>query len=206
MITIESPAFAESIKEGDITFDKKVGDSVTEDEIVAKIETDKTTIEIKAPRSGVIEELLVADGATITANLPIIKLRAGGAKGAVASPAAVAKPAAAPAATAAAAAAAAAPKPQDSGSLAPSSMPEAPKVPQKPAASVPVSQVPVTAFKGLEAGSFSGGEPMNINKISGTRNETRVKMSKMRQTVASRLKNSQNTCAMLTTFNEINMA
>lgn len=202
VVTIESPTFAESIKEGDITFDKKVGESVAEDEIIAKIETDKTTIEIKAPKAGVIEELLVADGSAITANLPIIKLRTAGsgAAASAAAPAAASKPAEAPkqeekaAAPAAAAQAAAAP---------PTSMPEPPKVPQKPSASVPLAQIPVTAFRPLE--TSGGGEPMNINKISGTRNETRVKMSKMRQTVASRLKTAQNTCAMLTTFNEINM-
>ncbi len=170
MITIESPTFAESIKEGDITFDKKVGDSVAEDEIVAKIETDKTTIEIKAPKAGVIEELLVADGATITANLPIIKLRAGA--GGAAKPAAPAAPAPA------------APAPQQQqqqqqaqqeqqSQAAPATMPEAPQRPaaQKPLASVPIASVPVTAFKPLEA---SSGEAMNINKITGTRNETRV--------------------------------
>jgi 2-oxoglutarate dehydrogenase E2 component (dihydrolipoamide succinyltransferase) len=58
----------------------------------------------------------------------------------------------------------------------------------------------VTPFKPAESSSTQ-----NINKIGGTRSESRVKMSKMRQTVASRLKASQNTCAMLTTFNEINM-
>jgi pyruvate/2-oxoglutarate dehydrogenase complex dihydrolipoamide acyltransferase (E2) component len=146
-----------------------VGDSVTEDEIVAKIETDKTTIEIKAPKAGVIEELLVADGATITANLPIIKLRAGAGAGA-------AKPAAAaPAPAPAAAAPTPAPQQEQQAQAAPTSMPEAPARPaaQKPLASVPIASVPVTAFKPLES-SASLGEAMNINKISGTRNETRV--------------------------------
>ena len=200
VVTIESPTFAESIKEGDITFDKKVGDSVKEDEIVAKIETDKTTIEIKAPKAGVIEELLVADGSTITANLPIIKLKVGAAAGASA------PSAAAPAKAAAQATTPPPPPPQQQASQpAPTSMPEAPKVPQRPLASVPIASVPVTPFKEASSGG-NGGEPMNINKISGSRNETRVKMSKMRQTVSSRLKTAQNTCAMLTTFNEVNMA
>ena len=61
------------------------------------------------------------------------------------------------------------------------------------------SQVPVTPLKPYVE------QAADINKISGTRAETRVKMSRMRQTVASRLKNAQNTTAMLTTFNEINM-
>jgi len=62
--------------------------------------------------------------------------------------------------------------------------------------------VPVTPFKQT---TVIEQQTADINKISGTRAESRVKMSKMRQTVASRLKNAQNTCAMLTTFNEINM-
>lgn len=195
-MTVETPAFAESIKEGDITFDKKVGDSVAEDEVIAKIETDKTTMEVKAPKAGVIEELLVADGSTITANLPIIKLRVGGAGAApAAAPAAPPKPAAAPKQEVAAE------KPAPAAASPPTSMPQAPPVPSKPVSSIPISQIPVTPLT-----NFAGtGEPMNINKISGTRNETRVKMSKMRQTVANRLKSAQNTCAMLTTFNEINM-
>ena len=61
--------------------------------------------------------------------------------------------------------------------------------------------MPVTPFKQTAYVE----QAADINKISGTRAESRIKMSKMRQTVANRLKNAQNTCAMLTTFNEINM-
>lgn len=158
------------------------------DEVVAKIETDKTTIEVSAPQAGVIEELLVADGSTITANLPIVKLSVGGA-------AAPSKPA--PAAQAPTPAPqAAAPKPVST------SLPEVPPVPKAPVSTTLTSQVPVTPFK---AAAFEVPQSADPTKINGTRGESRVKMSKMRQTVASRLKNAQNTCAMLTTFNEINM-
>lgn len=120
-----------------------------------------------------------------------MKLRAGGAGGA-------------PAQAAAAAPAVPKPQQQQESRPAPASMPEVPQVPTRAAASIPVNQVPVTPFKAPQ-NVVTYSEPMDINKISGTRNETRVKMSKMRQTVASRLKNAQNTTAMLTTFNEINM-
>lgn len=162
MITIESPAFAESIKEGDITFLKKVGDSVVEDEEIAKIETDKTAIEVKAPKAGVISELLVADGSTITANMPIIKLTLGGAAPAAAAPAA-STPAPAAAKPAEAPKAAAAPPPPPP----PSQQPRITPIPTAPAASIPISQIPITPAK-LQSAN------MDINKIGGSRNETRV--------------------------------
>ena len=82
------------------------------------------------------------------------------------------------------------------------STPQVPPVPKAPVSTTLTSQVPVTPFKQT---TVIEQQTADINKISGTRAESRVKMSKMRQTVASRLKNAQNTCAMLTTFNEINM-
>lgn len=198
-ITIESPEFADSIKEGDITFVKKVGDSVKTDEIVAKIETDKTTIEVAAPKAGVIEALLVDDGSTITARLPIMKLAAGATSAPTSSPSSAPPPPHPVAAsTTPVAAAAVAPKPAES---TPSSLPEVPPVPKAPVSTTLTSQVPVTPFKQTAYVE----QAADINKISGTRAESRIKMSKMRQTVANRLKNAQNTCAMLTTFNEINM-
>lgn len=191
-ITVESPAFADSISEGDVQFVKQVGDSVEADECIAKVETDKTTMDIFAPKSGVITELLVEDGTTIGPHQAIMKMDAGavGAKPA----AAEAKPAPAktpePATPATPAASAAAPTPD--------TLPKVPPIPKAPASVTQTSQVPITPLKTVS----TSADP---NKISGTRAETRVKMSKMRKTVASRLKNAQNTTAMLTTFNEINM-
>lgn len=195
-IVINSPEFAESVKDGNITFLKQVGDAVKEDELIANIETDKTAIEVKAPKAGVIEALLVEEGAAVTARSPIVKLTLGAGGGAAAAPAASApKPAAAAAAPKPAAAEA--PKQQESHA----DQQKVPPLPKAPAASSPVSKIPITP---LATGSFSS-QAIDINKIGGTRAETRVKMSKMRQTVSKRLKESQNTCAMLTTFNEINM-
>jgi 2-oxoglutarate dehydrogenase E2 component (dihydrolipoamide succinyltransferase) len=196
VVTVETPTFADSIKEGDISFLKKPGDAVKQDEVIAKIETDKTTMEISSPTSGVIEALLVPEGA-VTANLPIIKIKVGAAG---ATPAAPAAPK--PAEAAAKPAAQAPPPPPPQPKPAPTGLPEIPQVPKSPAATTPLSQIPITP---LAQQAISAAAPADINKIGGTRSETRVKMSKMRQTVANRLKASQNTCAMLTTFNEINM-
>lgn len=190
-ITIESPAFAESIKEGDIQFVKQVGDSVEADECIAKVETDKTTMDVLSPSAGVIEEWLVEDGSTIGPNQAVVKVTLGGA-GAPAKPAA-AKPAAAPAPTPAAPVTVATPV------ATPTTLPKVPAIPKAPASVTQISAVPVTP---LRATTMATADP---TQITGTRAETRVKMSKMRKTVASRLKEAQNTTAMLTTFNEVNM-
>jgi len=188
-ITIESPAFAESIKEGDIQFVKQVGESVAADECIAKVETDKTTMDILAPSAGVVESLLVEDGSTIAAHQAVMKLTLGGA--APASTPAPAAPTPTPEAPAT-------PAPTQASTPTPTSLPQVPQIPKQPASVTQVSQVPVTPLKM----QTMTADP---NKITGTRAETKVKMSKMRKTVASRLKDAQNTTAMLTTFNEINM-
>ena len=158
IVTIESPAFAESIKEGDVTFLKKVGDAVVEDEEIAKVETDKTTIEVKSPKSGVIEAILVPDGSTITANMPIIKLRVGAAG--AGAPAAAAAPKKEEAKPAAAAPPPPPPQQQQAAKVTP--------VPSAPSHSIPVAQVPGTPFVASSSAS------VDISKISGTRAETKV--------------------------------
>jgi 2-oxoglutarate dehydrogenase E2 component (dihydrolipoamide succinyltransferase) len=151
-------------------------------------------MEIHAPKAGIIEELLVEEGASVTANLPIIKLKVvqGGAQPAAASPA--------PAAPKAAPQSAPAPPPPTQPQQSKSTLSSPPPLPKEPVSTIPISQIPITPFVPTSS------QPVDINKIGGSRVETRVKMSKMRQTVATRLKQAQNTCAMLTTFNEINMA
>ena len=66
-VVVKCPAFAESITEGDLRWEKAVGDSVAEDDVICEIETDKTSVPVPSPCSGVIEALLVEDGATVRA-------------------------------------------------------------------------------------------------------------------------------------------
>lgn len=187
VITIETPAFAESIKEGEVKLIKNVGDSVAADEVVAQVETDKTTLDVKSPQAGVIESVLVENNSVIGPFAKLFTLRAGAAP--------------APSSVAAATPVPAAPKPAAEAQPAPVAPPKPVEAPKAPAAlSRPISEIAVTP---VNFAAMSG--KMDIAKISGTRAEARVKMSRMRQTVATRLKDSQNTCAMLTTFNEINM-
>merc|ERR1712158_326574 len=188
------PAFADSISEGDIRWEKAVGDSVSEDEVLCEIETDKTSVPVPSPGSGVITELLVEDGSTVQPGAQLLKIQLGpgGAKPAAAPAAAAPAPAAAapppppppPAAAPAAPAAAAAP--------IPTTPPPPPMPPKAPAAgAAPVLRMPPA-------------DP--TTEIAGTRSEHRVKMNRMRMKIASRLKDAQNTNAMLTTFNELDMS
>uniref|UniRef100_A0AAZ3RV66 Dihydrolipoyllysine-residue succinyltransferase component of 2-oxoglutarate dehydrogenase complex, mitochondrial n=1 Tax=Oncorhynchus tshawytscha TaxID=74940 RepID=A0AAZ3RV66_ONCTS len=156
VITVKTPAFAESVTEGDVRWEKAVGDSVKEDEVVCEIETDKTSVQVPSPAAGVIEELLVPDGEKVEGGQALFKLR----KGAVAAQAAEA-----PAAVAAPPPPAAATPPASAVGPIPTTMPPVP---------------PVRCYK--------------------------VKMNRMRLRIAQRLKEAQNTCAMLTTFNEVDMS
>ena len=93
----------------------------------------------------------------------------------------------------------------ESSGPAPTSTPAVPPTPKAPQRETSVSQIPVTPAKAPALQQLSSVAGIDPNKITGTRSETRVKMSRMRLKIAERLKEAQNTCAMLTTFNEIDM-
>merc|ERR1712158_186372 len=176
------PAFADSISEGDIRWEKAVGDSVTEDEVLCEIETDKTSVPVPSPGSGVITELLVEDGSTVQPGVQLLKIQLGPGG---------AKPAAAPAPAAPAPTTPPPPPPRPAAPLA-ARPPPPPMPPKAPAAgAAPVLRMPPA-------------DP--TTEIAGTRSEHRVKMNRMRMKIASRLKDAQNTNAMLTTFNELDMS
>ncbi|XP_034435081.1 dihydrolipoyllysine-residue succinyltransferase component of 2-oxoglutarate dehydrogenase complex, mitochondrial-like [Hippoglossus hippoglossus] len=178
VVTVKTPAFAESVSEGDVRWEKAVGDSVTEDEVVCEIETDKTSVQVPAPAAGVIEELLVPDGGKVEAGTPLFKLR----KGVVAAKAAPAAEAAVP------------PPPPPPPASTPTAMPVTPAPPQAAPAK------PVSAVRAAPA------PPAPAPPTAGGRGENRVKMNRMRLRIAQRLKEAQGTCAMLTTFNEVDMS
>ena len=224
IVEVKVPQLSESVAEATmLQWKKKVGDSVAADEILIEIETDKVVLEVPAPAAGVLSEILVADGGTVTAEQLIARIDTDGKVAASAAPAAAA-PAAAPA-PAAAAAVAAAPA-AGAGAKAGVQMPAAAKLMadnhlaagsvagtgkdgrvtkgdvlqalQTPAAAVAIpTGVPQTALPQVSA-------PAAISL--GERPEQRVPMSRLRARVAERLLQSQATNAILTTFNEINMA
>ena len=207
MQVIVCPAFAESISEGDLRWEKAVGDSVGVDEVVAEVETDKTSVPIPSQVAGVIEELLVEDGATVQPGKELAKIKvgaaaAGGGGAEQKQNAAAAAPPPPPPPP---------PPPAASSSPAPTAPPPAPPIP-----TAPISETPVSAIRpapAAAASAASGPAPIvrmppedPTKEIAGTRSEHRVKMNRMRLKIAARLKEAQNTNAMLTTFNELDMS
>ncbi|PVE44027.1 2-oxoglutarate dehydrogenase complex dihydrolipoyllysine-residue succinyltransferase [Limnohabitans planktonicus] len=229
IVEVKVPQLSESVAEATmLQWKKKVGESVAADEILIDIETDKVVLEVPAPAAGVISEILVADGGTVAADQLIARIDTEGKAGAAAAPAA-----AAPAASAAAPAAAAA---TTSGSMAGVAMPAAAKLMADnslAAGSVAGSgkdgrvtkgDVLAAVQGGVSSAAVAGGVKSTAAVIPtgvptkalaqvaapavhlGDRPEQRVPMTRLRARVAERLLQSQSTNAILTTFNEINMA
>lgn len=210
---VMTPGFPDSVSEGDVKLGKKVGDAVEADEVVLEIETDKTAIPVMAPGHGIIKELYVKDGETVKAGQKLFRLDITGEapKKAASAPAPEAPAAAAPPPLPPAAAAPPPPPPAtpppQAAAPPPPQAPPAPKATPPPAA--PISSIPVAAIRHAQAIETATVKvpPTDYSKeIAGTRTEQRVKMNRMRQRIAQRLKEAQNTNAMLTTFNEIDMS
>uniref|UniRef100_A0A8C9FSW3 Dihydrolipoyllysine-residue succinyltransferase component of 2-oxoglutarate dehydrogenase complex, mitochondrial n=1 Tax=Pavo cristatus TaxID=9049 RepID=A0A8C9FSW3_PAVCR len=189
VVTVNTPAFAESVTEGDVRWEKAVGDTVAEDEVVCEIETDKTSVQVPAPAAGVIEALLVPDGGKVEGGTPLFKLRKTGAAPAKA------KPAAAPPPPPAAPEPVAAAPPPPAAAPIPTTMPPVP----------PVSAQPIDSKPGEARATYSYFKT-SFPCLCLFLFRFQVKMNRMRQRIAQRLKEAQNTCAMLTTFNEIDMS
>jgi len=226
IVEVKVPQLSESVAEATLLqWKKKVGEAVAVDEILIEVETDKVVMEVPAPAAGVLVELVAADGATVAAEQLIARIDTAAVAGAVA-PAAAA-PAAAPAAAAAPVAAAAAAGNSKAGVAMPAAAKlladngmaassvegtgkdgritkgdvlaaaAAPKV--VAAAAIPTG-VPTKSLPQVAAPS------VNLADALAGRPEQRVPMSRLRARVAERLLQSQSTNAILTTFNEINMA
>ena len=191
--TIETPTFPDSVTEGDIQWLKEVGDSVEEDEVIGEIETDKTTLPVQSPAAGVLTALLVEDGDTISKGTLLANIDVGATGDApAAAPAASPEPTPAPAAEPVAAA----PEPDKPSGPVPTTLGAPPPIPTAPLSVTPPPLPKATAPPVVASGEM---------KPPGLRSEHNVKMSRMRLRIAERLKESQNTAAMLTTFNEIDM-
>lgn len=180
------PPLAESLSEGDVKFEKKVGDVVSEDDLLASIETDKTSVPINSPVAGTILEFLVEDSSTVRPGQKILVIDAGEVKASTASSSTASSPMASP------------PTPSAPPPPPPPSTPQPP--PSQAAIVREKSSVSVENVKS-ELDSLGFRESSHES-----RSVTAVKMNRMRQKIASRLKDAQNTYAMLTTFNEIDMS
>ena len=205
---VKVPQLSESVAEATLLqWKKKVGDAVGQDEILIEIETDKVVLEVPSPSAGVLTEIVVGDGGTVVAEQLIAKIDSTAV--ATSAPAAAAAPA-----PAAAAPAKAAPAP-------------APAAKSSGAAAAP-SAAKILAEKNIDASQVAGsgrdgritkGDALNASAGGakaaalpsapipmGDRPEERVPMSRLRARIAERLLESQANNAILTTFNEVNMA
>ena len=218
IVEVKVPQLSESIAEATmLNWKKKPGEAVAVDEILIEIETDKVVLEVPAPAAGVLSEIVQGDGATVTTEQVIAKIDTEAVAGAAAAaPAAAATPAAAPAAVAAPAAA-------TGGNKGDVAMPAAAKLLAEnklSAANVAGSGKDGRGTKGdaLAAIAAAAAIPTGAPKATlpqvaapapqnlGDRPEQRVPMTRLRARVAERLLQSQSTNAILTTFNEVNMA
>ena len=224
------PTMGESVTEGTIgRWSKKAGDSVKRDEVLVEIETDKVAIEVSAPTDGVLSEILANDGDTVTPNQVIARI-GGAASGGGLPP--VQQPSGAgeqtPANQPPAAQKTPEPAPQPATAGAPQTLsPSVQRIVSE--TGLDPSSVQGTGrdgrlTKGDALAATQGGQAQakappaappapppvpQVQAPSAPRgdqpNEERVRMTRLRQTIARRLKEAQNTAAMLTTFNEVDM-
>jgi 2-oxoglutarate dehydrogenase E2 component (dihydrolipoamide succinyltransferase) len=207
-IEIKVPAMGESVTEATISkWFKKEGDAVKRDEPLLELETDKVTVEVPSPADGAIESISAQQGATV---------QVGALLGAIAEGKAGAAPAAKPTAVKAEA-----PKPAPVAAPAPTPKTDAPAMPSAKRiaeeSGIAVASVAGTGKDGrvtkgdmLGALSARSSAPAPLAAApAGPRHnearEERVPMTRLRKTIALRLKESQNTAAQLTTFNEVDM-
>ena len=201
---VRVPTLGESVTEATIaTWFKKIGDPVELDEMLCELETDKVTVEVPSPIAGVITEIVVAEGSTVSVEALLAKIS----EGAVAQ---ITK---------------ASEQLSNRGKLEPnSSKSETIDIEDAPSAKKIMAEKGITRSDVIPTGRDgrimkadvlkdpTGGAPeiTPINTpspvpVSDASREERVKMTRLRQTIARRLKDSQNTAAMLTTYNEVDM-
>jgi 2-oxoglutarate dehydrogenase E2 component (dihydrolipoamide succinyltransferase) len=212
MTDIRVPTLGESVTEATVgKWFKQPGDAVAVDEPLVELETDKVTLEVPAPAAGILGDIAAKNGDTVGVGAILGMIKDG-----VGAPAKAAAPAAAKAPEA--------PKPAPSVvPAAPSSMPAPPSVKKLGAesgidpASVAGSGVRGQVLKGdmMAAIERAAAQPTPVaapvqmrapSPADDASREERVKMTRLRQTIARRLKDAQNTAAMLTTYNEVDMS
>ena len=225
IVEVKVPQLSESVAEATmLQWKKKVGDAIAIDEILIEIETDKVVLEVPAPSAGVLVELVVADGATVAAEQVIARIDTEakvGASAAVSSASAAAAPAAVTATAAVAGASMAgvpmpaAAKLMADNNLVAGSVPGTGKDGRVTKGDVLAATSAPAAAKLTSVGVIPTGAPMaSLPQVAapakandlGDRPEQRVPMSRLRARIAERLLQSQSSNAILTTFNEVNMA
>ncbi len=200
---IRVPTLGESVAEATVgTWFKKAGDAVAADEILCELETDKVTVEVPAPAAGTLSEIVANEGDTVEPGGLLGQIAEGA--GAAAAPA---KPAEAPkaAAPAAAPAAAMAPAPAAAKIMAENNISADGVEGSGKRGQVLKGDVIAAIAKGPAASAPAPAAARAPSTGDDAAREERVKMTRLRQTIAKRLKDAQNTAAMLTTYNEVDM-
>jgi 2-oxoglutarate dehydrogenase E2 component (dihydrolipoamide succinyltransferase) len=219
IIEVKVPQLSESVAEATLlTWHKKVGEAVARDENLVDVETDKVVLELPAPAAGVITQIISGDGSTVVAGQVIAMIDTEASAGAVASTPAAAAAVAAPVVAAA-----------TSSSAAGIAMPAAAKILAEnnlsagaidgtgkdgrvtkgdALAAVANKAVPAVAPLAAPVAAKPAMQQVSAPAVAnlGDRPEERVPMSRLRARIAERLVQSQSTNAILTTFNEVNMA
>jgi 2-oxoglutarate dehydrogenase E2 component (dihydrolipoamide succinyltransferase) len=218
---VRVPTLGESVTEATVaTWFKKPGDSVAVDEMLCELETDKVTVEVPSPIAGTLSEIVAAEGETVGVDALLAQISEGGADNAAASApkaSSEAAPAKKPANTLATGGTGTVNAgPEDTKLRDPEDAPSA----QKLMAEKGIDRDAVTAtgkdgrvmkedvLKALaqpKTDSPKAATPRGATSADQADREERVKMTRLRQTIAKRLKDSQNTAAMLTTYNEVDM-
>ncbi|MGJ8628633.1 MAG: 2-oxoglutarate dehydrogenase complex dihydrolipoyllysine-residue succinyltransferase [Sulfitobacter sp.] len=205
-VDVMVPTLGESVTEATVsTWFKKVGDTVAQDEMLCELETDKVSVEVPSPSAGTLTEILAEEGSTVEASAKLAVISSG--EGAAAAPASALAPA---------------PDAKGAESSGGKDVEDAPSA-KKAMAEAGVSRDAVTGTgrdgrvmkedvaKAIAAGSSAAPKdakpaaPRAASKPDDEAREERVKMSRLKQTMARRLKEAQNTAAILTTFNEVDM-
>jgi 2-oxoglutarate dehydrogenase E2 component (dihydrolipoamide succinyltransferase) len=211
---IKVPTLGESVNEATVArWLKQPGDTVAMDDPLVELETDKVTLEVNAPAAGTLTEVLAAEGANVAVGAVLGRIGEGAAKPAPAA----AKPAPAAAKPAPAAPAAAKPAPAPAGNGGADLLARSGPAARKAAAEtgVDVTKIQPTGKDGritksdIAAAAVAKPAPAPVPVAREPRElgprEERVRMTRLRKRIAERLKDAQNTAAMLTTFNEVDM-
>ncbi len=212
MTDVMVPALGESVSEATVsTWFKKPGDAVKQDEMLCELETDKVSVEVPSPVSGVLAEIIAPEGTTVAANARLAIVTEGAA---AAAPKAEPKAEAAPAPVAAPVAA----KAVEDAPSAKKAMAEAGLTPDQVQGTGRDGRVmkedvarTVAGAAGAQAAAAAPAPapaalPRAPIPAEDAAREERVKMTRLRATIARRLKDAQNTAAMLTTYNEVDMS
>ena len=195
------PTLGESVTEATVsTWFKKVGDSVTADEMLCELETDKVSVEVPAPAAGVLAEIVAPEGSTVGADAKLAVISGAGGAATPAPAPAVAAPA--PTASKDVENAPSANKLMAEKGIDASAVTGSGRDGRIMKEDVLKAAVAPAAAAPAPAPAAAPRAPVAAEDVS---REERVKMTRLRQTIAKRLKDSQNTAAMLTTYNEVDM-